>query len=179
MIRRNKIVFLDMTVLDNEGHILESTDGSNAFSYLHGRGNLLPVLEEALDGQDLGFETCIDVTADQAFGAHDPALCIEVPADCLQDTAAAVGQMVQAQGPHGPMNFTIVEVRENSLLLDANHPLAGRDLTFLIKVLAVRDAHKDEVKHRRPHPAGHHLMVSDSSWWEESPDTNTHNDKVA
>lgn len=165
-IRRNKIVYLDMTVMDEQNTVLESTDGQTPFSYLHGRNNLLPALEDALQGQTLGFETSISLVPEQAFGLHQDDCQLEVPIENFStDVTLQTGGWVEVQGPHGKMSLQIVGVTETHVNLDANHPYAGKTLIFLLKVLQIRDAHKDEVRHRQPHPGGHHLMVSDSSWW--------------
>ena len=165
MIKRNKIVFLDLLIFDAAGTVVESTEKKGAFCYLHGRGNLLPALEDALDNQQIGFETEITLEPQQAFGEFRPELVVDVPKSQLTDGVnAAQGECVQADGPNGIMTFEIEQVEDDQVRLNANHPLAGLSLTFVLKVLEVRTAHKDEVKHRRPHPGGHHLMVADSSW---------------
>lgn len=168
VIKRNKIVFLDLTVLDENAAVVETTDGQNAFCYLHGRGNLLPALEEVLEGQQEGYEAKLSLPPEKAFGMYTQDLVLQIPKQQLTvDVELVLGECVQAQGPNGMMRFEIKAIEGDQVRLDANHPLAGKTLTFMLKVLAVRDAHKDEVKHRRPHPGGHHLMVSDSSWWTE------------
>lgn len=165
MIKRNKIVFLDIAVIDDKGVVIESTDRSNAFCYLHGRGNLLPALEDVLENKRPGFEAEITLKPEHSFGAYLPELAINVPKSQLTNgVTIEKGECVQAEGPNGLMTFEIEVVEESSVRLNANHPMAGKLLTFVLKVLEVRDAHKDEVKHRRPHPGGHHLMVADSSW---------------
>lgn len=154
-----------MTVIDDQGFIIESTDGQNAFSYLHGRGNLLTPLEEALENQMAGFETSISIAAGKSFGRYHPELVIDVPREQFNvDVKIKKDQSVQAQGPNGMITFIIEQINDNYIRLNANHPLADKALTFMVKVLQVRDAHKDEVRHRRPHPGGHHLMITDSSW---------------
>ncbi len=164
-IKRNKIVYLDMAVFDDKGAVIESTDRQNAFSYLHGRGNLLGALEEVLEGQVPGFETCVSVGAEKSFGYSDSELIIDVPAkQFTSDAKLEEGEFVQAKGPNGIMSFRVERVFNDHVRLNANHPLANKSLTFTLKVLEVREAHKDEVRHKRPHPGGHHLMVSDSSW---------------
>lgn len=164
-IRRNKLVYLDMTVLDEQGAVIESTDGRPAFCYLHGRGNLLPALEAVLQGRLPGFATRITLPPEQAFGPRHADLTVQAS---RANFSAAVhlrpGEFVQMPGPNGTFAMRIEAVADDHVRLDANHPYAGKTLTFLLKVLQVRDAHKDEVRHRQPHPGGHHLMVADSSW---------------
>ncbi len=150
-----------MAVLDDNGTVVETTDGQEAFSYIHGRGNLLPALEFYLADKSAGFECEIILEADQAFGDYHPELVTEVSRSQFSvGVKAEEGEYVQAEGPDGIMQFKIEQVDNESVRLNANHPLAGETLTFLLKVLAVKEPHRDEIRHRRPHPAGHHLMVA-------------------
>lgn len=160
-ITRNKLVLLDLAVLDDQGNMLETTEGQEPFSYLHGRGNLLPAIENLLEDQSAGFECQAVLKPGQAFGAYRPELVVDIKRRQLSpDVSIEKGEYVQAQGPHGVMEFQIEQIEGTQIRLNANHPLAGRNITFLLKILAVRVPHKDEVRHRRPHPAGHHLMVA-------------------
>lgn len=162
-IKRNKIVFLDMTVFDENGLLVETTRNQGAFCYLHGRGNLLPSLESALDGQPQGFETELMLQPKNAFGKRHMDLVINVPLQQIPgEVSIKRGERVQINGFEGVVSFVIQENKGNNVVLDANHPLAGKALKFSLKVKAIRDARRDEVKHRRPYPGGHHLMVTDS-----------------
>ena len=160
-VSKNKIVFLDMSVFDDKGILVETTDGQEAFSYIHGRGNLLPALEFYLSDKCAGFECEIVLEADQAFGDYYPELVTEIsPSQLSNSVKLEEGEFVQTDGPHGVMQFKIEQIDNESVRLNANHPLAGKTLTFVLKVLAVKEPHRDEIRHRRPHPAGHHLMVA-------------------
>ena len=162
-VSRNKVVFLDLLVLDTHGKTIETTGGKEPFSYIHGRGNLLPALEFYLEGQCSGFECDIILEPEDAFGKYQTELILEVKRDQLSaDVLVKEGEYVQAHGPNGVMQFRIDHIGDIGVRLNANHPLAGKKLTFLLKVLSVREPHGDEVRHKRPHPAGHHLMVTGS-----------------
>jgi FKBP-type peptidyl-prolyl cis-trans isomerase SlyD len=105
------------------------------------------------------------VQPEEGYGAHDPAGVIEVPRASLSpDVELDLGVMVETQGPHGRIELTVVAFDEETVCLDCNHPLAGHVLHFTGTIGVIRDAHPDEIKHHRVHPAGHHLMVSDSSF---------------
>lgn len=163
-VKRNKIVYLDLTIKNAAGEILETTQDAGEFSYLHGRGNLLPALENVLEGQRPGFSTSLTLAPEAAFGEYQEDLLVRVPTASLNpDVPQKIGEAVQFQGPDGMAILVIKSIDDTEAVLDGNHPLAGQTLQFELTIKAVRDAHKDEVKHRRPHPAGHHLMVSDSS----------------
>ena len=166
-VRRNRIVLVHMQVHDQSGNLLQSTE-DEPFAYLHGHGNLIEKLETALEGLMPGESCSIDVSPDDGYGHRVEDAVIDVPRESLaEDMAVEIGTMVAASGPEGQMEFTIIEIKDDIVTLDANHPLAGKELNFSLTVSAVREAHKDEIKHKRPHPAGHHLMVDDSSFQEE------------
>lgn len=156
-----------MQVHDQSGNLLKNTE-DEPFAYLHGHGNLILKLETALEGLMPGESCKIDVSPDDGYGHRVEDAVIEVPRETLaEDMEVEIGTMVAAAGPEGQMEFTIVDIQDDIVTLDANHPLAGKELTFSLNVSAVREAHKDEIKHKRPHPAGHHLMVDDSSFEDE------------
>lgn len=164
IVKRNKIVFLDLIITTAEGELVDTTAEGGEFSYLHGRGNLLPAVEDAVNGQPAGFSTSVTVPPADAFGYYLDDLITEVPRNSFSpEVSLTAGEPVQFNGPDGIVAMTIIDFNDDQVTLDGNHPLAGKTLTFDLTVKAIRDAHKDEVKHRRPHPAGHHLMVSDSS----------------
>ncbi|MEM7376462.1 MAG: hypothetical protein AAF460_03040 [Pseudomonadota bacterium] len=165
LIRRNRIVHLDLAVRDAEtGELLEHTvdDGAH-FVYLHGHNTLVPALEAALQGLQAGSPFHVRVA--DACGPYAPDARRRFSrADANLPTDCAVGDTVTAPGPHGSIELVVVALTDHDVELDANHPLAGRTLEYTGRVLRVLRAHKDEIRHHRPHPAGHHLMVHDSSF---------------
>ncbi|MEW6444822.1 MAG: FKBP-type peptidyl-prolyl cis-trans isomerase [Pseudomonadota bacterium] len=166
---KDKVVFIHYTLRDDEGQVLDSNVGDEALPYLHGHGNLVAGLEKALEGRASGASFEVSVPPAEAYGERDPGGMIEVPRGSLsEDVELEVGNRVQAMGPEGRMEFMIAGFDDDMVLLDGNHPLAGLTLHFEVEVGAIRDAHPDEIKHHRVHPAGHHLMVSDSSFDERA-----------
>ncbi|KTG17154.1 MULTISPECIES: peptidylprolyl isomerase [unclassified Guyparkeria] len=162
-VEKDKVVRVYHVMRDDDGAILADTlvDG---FEYIHGHGNLIPGLEEALEGHAEGDEVEVSVEPEQAYGLHDPEGVVEVPRDRIEGEAELeAGNMVEAHGPEGRIEMLILEVGEKTVKVDLNHPLAGFRLHFTARIGPVRDAHPDEVKHGRVHPGGHHLMTSDSS----------------
>jgi len=167
-VRRNHIVLLHMHVYDEQGELLQSTTDEGPFAYLHGHGNLVPKIESALEGKLPGESCEVEISPEEGYGERVEEAVMEVPREALAEgMEIEVGTPVAASGPDGPMEFTIIAIEDDIITLDANHPLAGKQLTFKLQVEIVRAAHKDEIKHGRPHPAGHHLMVEDSSFQEE------------
>lgn len=153
-----KVVTLHYTLTDNDGKVIDkSEDGS--FAYLHGASNIIPGLEDALAGKSAGEEMSVSVSPEQAYGVRDEAMLQQVPKNMFEDASQiAVGTQFHAQGPNGEMLVvTVMEVEEEHVLVDGNHPLAGVELNFDVKIIDVRDASEEEVEHGHVHaPGGHH-----------------------
>jgi len=153
-----KVVTLHYTLTDNEGRVIDqSEDGS--FAYLHGASNIIPGLENALSGKTAGEELSVAVSPEEAYGVRDESMLQQVPKNMFEDTnQIAVGTQFHAQGPNGEMLVvTVMEVQEEHVLVDGNHPLAGVELNFYVKIIDVRDASEEEVEHGHVHgPEGHH-----------------------
>ncbi|MFP4154402.1 MAG: FKBP-type peptidyl-prolyl cis-trans isomerase [Halothiobacillaceae bacterium] len=162
---KDKVVGLEFEVRNDLDELVDSSEG-RAFEYLHGYSTLVPGLEQALEGREAGETFKVTVEPEEAYGLHDPAHVISVSRDKLDPGIELVeGNMVETQGPYGRIELMIVKFDDEHVWLDANHPLAGVRLHFNCRIGPVREAHPDEIKHKRPHPGGHHLMVSDSSYW--------------
>ena len=153
-----KVVTLHYTLTDNDGRVIDkSEDGS--FAYLHGASNIIPGLEDALTGKSAGEEMSVSVSPEQAYGVRDEAMLQQVPKNMFEDDSQiAVGTQFHAQGPNGEMLVvTVMEVEDEHVLVDGNHPLAGVELNFDVKIIDVRDASEEEVEHGHVHaPGGHH-----------------------
>ena len=153
-----KVVTLHYTLTDNEGRVIDqSEDGS--FAYLHGASNIIPGLENALSGKSAGEEMSVAVSPEDAYGVRDESMLQQVPKNMFEDSSQiAVGTQFHAQGPNGEMLVvTVMEVQEEHVLVDGNHPLAGVELNFDVKIIDVRDASEEEVEHGHVHgPEGHH-----------------------
>jgi len=152
-----KVVTLHYTLTDNEGRVIDqSEDGS--FAYLHGASNIIPGLENALSGKTAGEELSVAVSPEEAYGVRDESMLQQVPKNMFEDTnQIAVGTQFHAQGPNGEMLVvTVMEVQEEHVLVDGNHPLAGVELNFDVKIIEVREASEEEVEHGHVHgPEGH------------------------
>ncbi|MFW6322919.1 MAG: FKBP-type peptidyl-prolyl cis-trans isomerase [Guyparkeria sp.] len=162
-VEKDRVVRVFHVMRDDDGQVLADTQ-VDGFEYIHGHGNLIPGLEAALEGHAEGDEIEVTVEPEQAYGLHDPEAVVEVPKERIDARAElAPGNMVEAHGPDGRIEMLILEVGDETVKVDLNHPLAGFRLHFKARVGLVRDAHPDEIKHGRVHPGGHHLMTSDSS----------------
>ena len=157
-IEANKVVSIDYTLKDDDGNIVDSSSGSEPLVYLHGANNIIPGLESELNGKSIGEQISVRVPPEQAYGVRDDAKQQEVPRAMFGDEEIKVGAQYHAAGPDGNhLTVTVVDVTNEDVTVDANHPLAGYHLNFDVKVVDVRDATAEELDHGHVHgPGGHH-----------------------
>lgn len=156
---KHKVVTIDYTVKDEEGTVIDSSSGGEPLAYIHGTGNLIPGLESALEGKTKGEEVNAAVPPEQAYGERDDALLQAIPRDRFETGEQELhpGMRFQAQSEQGAQVVTVVDVSDEEVTVDANHPLAGATLNFEVKVVDVRDATAEELEHGHVHgPGGHH-----------------------
>lgn len=116
-------------------------------SYIHGYGQVLPAIEQALEGKAQGNHLSVTAEPEDAFGPHDEDGVFEIEKDGLDGAAdLRAGEEVVATGPEGEVFMRIVEVRDETLLVDTNHPLAGKRVRFEVEILEVRPATDDEIE---------------------------------
>jgi FKBP-type peptidyl-prolyl cis-trans isomerase 2/predicted Fe-Mo cluster-binding NifX family protein len=133
-VEKDRVVRLAYTLTDGSG---EQLDASEGIHYLHGHEQVVPGLERALEGHVAGDELEVTLGPEEGYGQRDEERVLQVPIDQLPP-GAAPGMMLQAQAPNGAMMQLVVKsVEDQMATLDANHPLAGRTLTFKVKVLQV------------------------------------------
>jgi FKBP-type peptidyl-prolyl cis-trans isomerase SlyD len=155
-IEKNTAVTLRFKVSDAQGKLIE--DGSEPSVYLHGGyGNTLPKIEEALEGQEAGYAVTLALQAADAFGVRDESLLRSLPKTQFPP-GVKVGGQLEGRGDDGSVQvYNVVKIKGDTVLLDANHPLAGKDLRFSIKVISVRVATEEEIAHQHVHGEhGHH-----------------------
>lgn len=150
------VVTMHYTVVNAQGQVLDKAQEPTC--YLHGGyGNTLPKIEEALQGQEAGFAITLKLAAADAFGERDESL-VQTIAKTDFPPGVKVGGQLRGRSADGQEQvFNVVKIKGDKVLLDANHPFAGLNLTLTLKVLEVRAASADEVTHRHAHGAhGHH-----------------------
>lgn len=119
-----------------EGSVVDTTEGRGPFHYIHGQGQMIPGLERELTGLHVGDTKEVAVSPEEGYGAVDPAAFVEVPKDQLpNDVLPTVGLVLRGVNPNGQsFRAKINEVKDKSVVLDLNHPLAGKTLNFQVKV---------------------------------------------
>lgn len=156
-IESNSVVTLHYTLKDNDGNVIDQSD-DGSFLYMHGAMNIIPGLENALAGKSSGDEISVKVSPEEGYGVKDDARIQEVPKDMFDSAEEIqVGVQFHAQGPDGSaVVVTVVEVKDDAVVIDGNHALAGMDLNFEVKIVEVREASAEEIEHGHVHgPHGH------------------------
>lgn len=156
-VAKDKVVAIDYTLTDDEGAVLDTSQGREPLAYLHGSGNIIPGLEKALEGKQAGDKLNVRIDAADAYGERDDALTQEVPLEMFQGVEQIEeGMRFQAQTSAGVQVVTVTKVEAQTVTVDGNHPLAGKPLTFDVNVVEVRDATGEELEHGHVHgPGGH------------------------
>ena len=157
-ISQNKVVTFHYQVVDvDSNEIIDSSEGGAPMVYLHGHQNIIPGLEKALEGKKAGDELEVTVVAADAYGVYSDERVQQVPMAAFEGVdQIEPGMAFTAQTEHGPVSLIVTEVDETTVTVDANHPLAGKDLRFSVKVDAVRDASAEELAHGHVHGEGGH-----------------------
>ena len=155
-IGKDTVVTMHYKVVDAQGKLLDKAQEPSA--YLHGGyDNTLPKIEEALEGQEVGFATVLKLAADDAFGERDEALVQTIPKSEFPPGVKVGGQLRGRSADGQEQVFNVMKIKGDKVILDANHPWAGQNLSLSLKVLEVRAATADEVTHRHAHgDHGHH-----------------------
>lgn len=122
-----------------DGSTFDTSDGRDPLEFTVGTGQIIPGLDKAIPGMAIGDRKVVEVPCDEAYGQHHPQGVQEVPRAQIPDNIPTdVGTQLQMQGPQGqPIPVVITDASDDSVTIDANHPLAGKDLTFDIELVEI------------------------------------------
>ena len=153
-IAENKVASVHYTgTLPDSGEVFDSSEGREPLTFLVGHKNMIPGFERELMGAKVGDKVEFTLSADEAYGEHNPAAIQKVPLDMFGDITPEVGMTLMSD--MGP--FRVTKVDEKEITVDFNHALAGQSLTFNVEIVEVRDATEEEIAHGHAHgPGGHH-----------------------
>ncbi len=159
-ITKDRVVSIDYTLTDVNGQILDSSTETGPLMYLHGHENIVSGLEKALEGRFGGDALKVTVPAAEGYGLRDEQLVMNVPLERFQGAEVVeAGMQFEAETADGNRIVTITKVAAGMATVDANHPLAGIDLTFDVKVVSVRESSDVEREHGHVH--GEHAHSHD------------------
>ena len=150
-IQKDTVAKIHYKLTNDEGQVVDSSEGRDPLEYLHGHGNIVAGLEDALDGKSEGDSLQVSVSPAEGYGEHDEALIIDVERQHLPVEDLEPGMRFSAETSNGMRLFTVKEVAEESVKLDGNHPLAGENLNFDVEVVGIRDAEAEEISHGHVH----------------------------
>ena len=146
----NKVVYISYVIVDDQGAVLEQYD--LPVGYLHGaEGPLFEKVERALDGKAVGDRVEVTLTPEEGFGPHRPELTFTDDIENVPEEHRYLGSEVEFENERGErMLFRVTRIEQGKLTVDANHPFAGKTVTFKIAVEGVRSATLDEIANRMP-----------------------------
>ena len=155
-IEKDRVVSFHYTVSEQGQEPLESSEGRDPLVILVGHGNIIPGLENAMEGHEAGDKFEVDVAAADAYGEKREGLSQRVPKKHFGNQRLEAGMQVVLQTNFGPRAVTIEKVGMSVVDVDLNHPMAGRNLHFAIEIVDVREASAEELEHGHVHGEGGH-----------------------
>ena len=154
-IEANSVVVLHFAVTDDKGEAIDDTRESEPLEFLMGSGYLVPGLEAELEGLKTGDKFDVRIEPEQGYGIYDPELVQEVPAALFEGVEGVEpGMAFSAETDAGHRTVIVTAVEDDIVVVDANHPFAGRTLQFDGEVISIREATAEELEHGHPHGAG-------------------------
>lgn len=145
-IEKMNAVSIDYTLTNKEGKQLDTSIGKEPLEYIQGVGALIPGLENELLGKEVGFKGAVVIAPKDAYGQRNESLIQDIPKDQFGEQEIVVGQQFQVMTGQGAQIITVLEVKENEISVDGNHPMAGIELHFDVEVMNVREATEEELK---------------------------------
>jgi FKBP-type peptidyl-prolyl cis-trans isomerase SlyD len=152
------VVRLDYTLKNASGEVIDTSEGAEPLTYLHGFSQIVPGLERELEGLEAGQSKDVVVQPEEGYGVPDPEGVFGVPRAAFPpDAKLTVGDSFIGEDDEGQaLPVRVVELRDDVVVVDANHPLAGETLFFHVDVREVRAATADELEHGHTHGEGGH-----------------------
>jgi len=152
------VVAIDYTLTNEAGEVIDSSAGAEPLVYLHGAGNIIAGLENALTGKAVGDELEVSIEPADAYGEYSAELITHIGREMFEGVEQLeVGMQFHASAPDGGMQIvTIRDIEGDQVTIDGNHPLAGQQLNFKVKIASVRTASEEEVAHGHVHGEGGH-----------------------
>lgn len=158
LIANQHVVAIDYTLSNDAGEVIDSSAGAEPLVYLHGAGNIIAGLEKALLGKAVGDELDVSIEPEEAYGEYSAELITNLGREMFEGVdELEVGMQFHASAPDGGMQIvTIRDIDGDQVTIDGNHPLAGQQLNFKVKVVSIRAAREEELAHGHVHGEGGH-----------------------
>lgn len=154
-ITKDSVVVMHYAVSDSDDTLIDSSYDHKPMAIIHGTGYLIPGLEDALENHQAGDKFEVSVEAEQAYGPRNDDYVQSVEKDLLQGVEElAVGTQLRATTDDGEQTVIVIDITDDVVTVDGNHPLAGLDLKFDVEILEVREATAEELQHGHIHAEG-------------------------
>ena len=151
----NKVITIHYTLTNNNDKVIDQSGAGEPLVYLHGSGNIISGLEQALAGKVAGDKLNVTIPPEDAYGVRMDDRIQTVPRSMFQGIdQIETGMQFNAEGNTGPVMVTVTKIEADEITIDGNHPLAGETLTFDVEVADIRDATEDEIEHGHIHTKG-------------------------
>lgn len=148
-IKNNDVVEIDYTLKNDKGEIIDSSEGLAPLGFIMGKQNIIPGLESEIAKKMVGDSFNVSIKPEDAYGMRSENMVQTVAKSEFGENAdqVEVGHQFHIQNQHGePMIVQVIEVTDNTVVLDGNHPMAGETLHFDVKILSTREATKEELE---------------------------------
>lgn len=151
VVKDGSVVSLQYTLSSEDGKTIESNKGKAPLKYTHGNRQIVPGLEKEIAGMKVGEEKRVTVSPEEGYGPVNPKGFQEFPKDKIPAEGLKVGAVLMAKGPQGQqVPVRVHEIKEKTVVLDLNHPMAGKTLVFDVKVLDIQPAAAQQPKPAAP-----------------------------
>ena len=158
VVEQNSVVSVMYTgTFPDSGDVFDSNVNQQPLVFLVGHGNMIEGFEQEMLGAAMGETREFTLTPERAYGSRDDANVQSIPRSQFHEgMELEVGMVLGAQSDQGPMQFTVVDVNDEIVIVDLNHQMAGHTLHFSVEVVEIREATSDELAHGHAHGPGHH-----------------------
>ena len=141
VVKDGMLVSMEYTLKGTDGKVIDSSKGREPLKYVHGQKSMIPGLEKELTGMKVGSEKNVTVKPEDAYGPRNPNAVQEIPKEKIPPNALKVGAVLQGQDDQGrPLLARIQEIKDKAVVIDMNHPMAGKTLVFNIKIVDIQPA---------------------------------------
>jgi FKBP-type peptidyl-prolyl cis-trans isomerase 2 len=156
-VEKDLVVSMDYT-LTVDGEIVDSSEGDDPIEFIVGQGNIIPGLEKELYGMKVGEKKSVFVPSDEGYGIYDPEALMSISrTEFPEDIPMELGTEITVQGEDGEVTMAVIEsFDEETVTLNGNHPLAGKDLNFEVEIKGIRQPTAEELEHGHVHGEDEH-----------------------
>lgn len=138
-------VSFNYSLTDKDGNALDASPIGKPFTYIHGRSTILPALEKELEGKKIDDILIVNIEAKDAYGERQKQMVQKIPRSNFQNQEIKIGMRFEAKTSTGALSVIITELTDEEVTVDGNHPLAGKDLTFDVRIVDVKETSQDEM----------------------------------